>query len=262
MRNLCMKISYDGTAYSGFQTQPRDRTIQEEIERAIQKLTGEDICIIASGRTDAGVHAQGQIFNFLTASSMELKRWCLAMNNVLPRDIVVLNAQEVPLDFHARKAARRKIYHYTINNYRHIDVFQRNFQYHHPTKLNVDKMKEAISCLVGEHDFTSFCSTKSKKDSHVRRIHEAYIELDQIRHRSDQGNLIRIVISGSGFLYHMVRIIAGTLIYIGEDKLSSDDMQRILASADRSQAGPTAMAHGLSLWDVQYEDIDFSKNIT
>jgi tRNA pseudouridine38-40 synthase len=257
MRNLCMKVSYDGTDYSGFQTQPRDRTVQDEIERVIRELTGECVKIISSGRTDAGVHAQSQIFNFLTSSPMELRRWCLAMNNLLPRDIVVLNAQEVPLDFHARKEAKRKTYHYTINNYRFIDVFQRNFQYHHPTYLNIEEMNKGIACLTGKHDFTSFCSVKSMKDSHVRTIYEARIEVEKPEHRFDPGCVLRIVISGNGFLYHMVRIIAGTLIYIGEGKLNSSDMQRILLSKDRTQAGPTAMAHGLNLWAVDFDQLEF-----
>ena len=179
------------------------------------------------------------------------------MSNLLPRDIVVLNVRVVPLEFHARRAARRKTYHYTVNNYRYVDVFQRHCQYHHPTRLDVDAMKQAITCIIGEHDFTSFCSTKSKKDSHVRTIHDACIESSESAHRIDEGQVLRIIISGSGFLYHMVRIIAGTLLYIGEGKLKSDDMQRILQANDRTQAGPTAMAHGLSLWDVSYDDIVF-----
>lgn len=256
MRNLCMKVSYEGTAYCGFQTQPRDRTIQDELERVIRELTGEDLKIISSGRTDAGVHAQGQIFNFVTSSSMELKRWCLAMNNLLPRDIVVLNAREVPLDFHSRWEAKSKTYHYTIHNYRFSDVFQRNFQYHHPTLLNAEEMKKAVICLKGEHDFTSFCSAKSTKNSHVRTIYEARIEVEKLEQRSDQGSVLRFVVSGSGFLQHMVRIIAGTLIHIGEGKLSSSDMQRILLSQDRAHAGPTAMAQGLTLWNVYYDHFE------
>lgn len=256
MRNLCMKVSYEGTAYCGFQTQPRDRTIQDEIERVIRELTGEDHKIISSGRTDAGVHAQGQVFNFLTTSPMELKRWCLAMNNLLPRDIVVLNAREVPLDFHSRWEAKRKTYHYTINNYRFSDVFHRNFQYHHPTRLNEEDMKKAIACLIGEHDFTSFCSAKSTKNSHIRTIYEARIEVEKSEQRLDQGSVLRIVISGSGFLQHMVRIIAGTLIYIGEGKMGCNEMERVLLSQDRSNAGPTAIAQGLTLWNVYYNQFE------
>lgn len=257
MRNLCMKVSYEGTAYSGFQTQPRARTVQAEIEQALSKITGEPIVIVSSGRTDAGVHAHGQVFNFLTKSRMELKRWCLAVNNILPRDIVVVAVKEVPLDFHARKAASRKTYRYTINNYRYVDVFSSPFQYHHPTPLNVEAMQEAIGCLIGEHDFTSFCSARSTKQSHVRMIYKAKLEAVKLEHRSDAGQLLYFDITGNGFLYHMVRIIAGTLLSIGEGKLSSADMKRILLARDRGLAGPTAAAQGLSLWEVSYDDVQF-----
>lgn len=252
-----MKVSYEGTAYSGFQTQPRARTIQAEIEQALSTITGEQIAIVSSGRTDAGVHAHGQVFNFLTNSTMELRRWCLAVNNVLPRDIVVVAVKEVPLDFHARKAPNRKTYHYTINNYRFVDVFGRYFQYHHPTPLNVEAMQEAISCLVGEHDFTSFCSVRSTKNSHVRTIYEARLDVAKLAHRFDQGQVLHIVMTGNGFLYNMVRIIVGTLLSIGEGKLNSADMMRILQARDRAEAGPTAAAQGLSLWEVRYDDIEF-----
>lgn len=252
-----MKVSYEGTSYSGFQTQPRARTVQAELERALSTITGEQIAVISSGRTDAGVHAHGQVFNFLTKSTMELRRWCLAVNNILPRDIIVVAVKEVSLDFHARKASNRKTYRYTINNYRYVDVFGRHVQYHHPTPLDVEAMQEAIGCLVGEHDFTSFCSARSTKSSHVRTIYEARLDVVELEHRTDPGQMLHIVITGNGFLYNMVRIIAGTLISIGEGKLSSADMGRILAARDRAEAGPTAAAQGLSLWEVCYDDIEF-----
>ncbi len=256
-RNLCMKVSYVGTHYSGFQAQPRDRTIQEELEKALHEITGEKIGIISSGRTDAGVHALGQIFNFITESSMELKRWCLALNSLLPADIVILNAIEVPLNFHARKAAKTKTYEYVIHNYRYTDLFHKNFRYHHPTELNIEQMSDALPCLLGEHDFTSFCSIRSTKESHVRTIYEARLEIEKLPYRKDQGNVLRFIFTGNGFLHHMIRIIAGTLISIGEGKINSHDMKLILSSKDRSQAGPTAAAHGLTLCEVRYEPIDF-----
>lgn len=256
MRNLCMRVSYDGTAYHGFQSQAQGRTIQDEIEKAIHRLTGEEIRIIASGRTDAGVHAQGQIINFITKSSMELRRWGLALNNVLPHDIVITKVVEAPITFHSRWAAVRKTYHYVIHNYRYSDVFQRSFQHHHPTPLNVEEMQKAISFIRGQHDFTSFCSIKSTKESHIRTITDAYIEVEHLAHRKDQGQVLRMVMTGDGFLYHMVRIIAGTLIYIGEGKLESQDMQRILLMQDRTYAGPTASAKGLTLWNVEYDELD------
>ncbi len=242
-----MTVSYDGTAYNGFQTQPQKNTIQDKIEEAIMTLTGERVKIIASGRTDAGVHARGQVINFMTDSKIPVERWALAVNSRLPRDIVVLHAEEVPAEFHARKSAKRKTYCYTINCGRFPDVFQRWFQFHHPTPLNVEEMRKALQFIVGEHDFTSFCSRKSDKESHVRTIYEAVIE-------QEPPSVIRVRITGNGFLYNMVRIIAGTLIEIGEGKRDSGDMRRILLAKDRTQAGPTAMAHGLMLWKVEYDE--------
>lgn len=256
MRNLCMVVSYDGTSYYGFQTQPQKNTVQDRIEEAIAKLTGETVKIISSGRTDAGVHARGQVFNFVTSSPIPLIRWCLALNARLPRDIVIVDAKEVPLEFHARRGAKKKTYCYTINNHRYIDVFRRHIQFHHPTRLNLEEMERALKQIVGEHDFTSFCSRKSTKESHVRTVYEAKMvrEISSALHSVPyHEGVFHIFITGSGFLYNMVRIIAGTLIEIGEGKLRSEDMLRILMAKDRSKAGPTAVAHGLTLWDVSYD---------
>lgn len=256
MRNLCMRISYDGTNYSGFQSQSHRQTIQDEIESALLALTGEEIVITSSGRTDAGVHARRQVINFVTASPIALRRWCLALNHLLPHDIRALEVKEVPMTFHARRAANRKTYRYTINNYRHGDVLQRHYQYHHPVPLDIEAMQAALTCIIGEHDFTSFCSVKSTKASHVRTIYDVQLEVEQLPRRADAGALIHLIITGNGFLYHMVRIIVGTLVYIGEGKLQSEDMPQILAAKDRSLAGPTAPAQGLILEDVQYDEYD------
>ncbi|SEC19315.1 tRNA pseudouridine(38-40) synthase TruA [Paenibacillus sp. GP183] len=253
MRNLRFIISYNGTAYSGFQTQPRGNTIQDELERSIKQLTGEKVKIISSGRTDAGVHARGQVINFLTNSAIPIERWCLALNTRLPNDIVVLTAEEVPLDFHSRKAAKRKTYCYAIRMARFPNVFHRNFEFHHYTPLDVEAMREALECLIGEHDFSSFCTVRTDKEIRVRTIYEARIETaaDEMTDEPKIGRL-RVIITGSGFLYNMVRIIVGTLFQIGEGKRASSDMRRILEARDRSQAGPTAEAIGLTLWQVEY----------
>ncbi|GAA3411897.1 tRNA pseudouridine(38-40) synthase TruA [Paenibacillus hodogayensis] len=254
MRNLIMTVSYDGTAYSGFQSQPDGNTIQDRIEAAIEHLTGEKIIITSSGRTDAGVHARAQLFNFHTASSIPLERWALALNSRLPPDIRILEARMADPDFHARRWAKRKTYRYTINCNRIPDVFQRHMQVHHPTPLDVEAMRHALRTLIGEHDFTSFCSVKSTKPSHVRTIYDAVIEIEP--QRSLEGSLstgvIHIFITGNGFLQHMVRIIVGTLLQIGEGKRSPQEMGDILAAQKRSRAGPTAMPHGLMLWDIVY----------
>jgi tRNA pseudouridine38-40 synthase len=253
VRNLRFTISYNGSAYSGFQTQPRGNTIQDKLEEAIKLLTGETVKVISSGRTDAGVHARGQVINFITSSNIPVQRWCLALNTRLPKDIVVLTAEEVPLSFHSRKAAKRKTYCYSIRTARFPNVFHRNFEFHHYTPLDVDAMKEALECLIGEHDFTSFCTVRTDKEIRVRTIYEARIEVavDEMSDETPIGSL-RVIITGSGFLYNMVRIIIGTLFQIGEGKRKSSDMKRILAARDRSQAGPTAEAIGLALWKVEY----------
>lgn len=253
MRNLKMVVSYDGTSYSGFQTQPNRNTIQDKLEEAVAILTGETVKIHGSGRTDAGVHARGQVINFQIDSVIPVERWSLAMNARLPEDIVVRHTEEVALNFHARRSAKRKTYQYTIQRTKFADVFHRRTRFHHPTKLNVEAMREALTYLEGKHDFTSFCTTRSPVGSHVRTIYEAGLEFNPDPAGGDgDAGVIHITLTGSGFLYNMVRIITGTLLQIGEGKRSADDMGLILKAKDRNAAGPTAMAHGLILWDVSY----------
>ncbi|MNM81906.1 tRNA pseudouridine synthase A [compost metagenome] len=255
MRNLCMTVSFDGTNYYGFQSQPDGNTIQDHLQEAIRQLTGEEIKIIGSGRTDAGVHAYRQVFNFHTQSSIPLERWCLALNGRLPKDIVILEAREVKPNFHSRHSAKRKTYRYTINANQFPDVFHRHLQLHHPGILDINAMKEALTYLVGTFDYTSFASRHSTKQSHVRTIYEAHIEVDTSKcresHPRDQG-VIELFITGNGFLQHMVRIIVGTLLQVGEGKRKPMDIQMILKARDRSAAGPTAEGKGLMLWNVEY----------
>ncbi|MFC0212791.1 tRNA pseudouridine(38-40) synthase TruA [Paenibacillus chartarius] len=253
MRNIRFVVSYDGTHYSGFQTQPSGNTVQDQLEKAILKLTGETVKVTSSGRTDAGVHARAQVCNFHTDSRIPVERWSMALNSRLPSDIVVRSADEVPETFHARKSAKRKTYSYFIRCSKFHDVFERAYQYHHPGHLDIAAMKDAITAIVGEHDFTSFCSVHTELESKVRTIYEAAIE-----HIPDAGDLpetsgvLKITVTGNGFLYNMVRIIVGTLIEIGEGKRPAAEMRAILEARDRSRAGPTAMAHGLMLWSVEY----------
>lgn len=258
MRNLFMKVSYDGTAYDGFQTQPQGNTIQDHLEAAIFHLTGERLKITGSGRTDAGVHAYGQPFNFETASVIPLHRWCLALNARLPEDIVVTEAREVPASFHSRRGAKRKTYRYTINGNRFPDPFQRRLQMHHPRVLDTAAMEQGLAYLVGTYDFTSFASRRSTKSSHVRTIFSAHMEIDRCMCRpgSDDQGVIHTFLTGSGFLQHMVRIIMGTLLEVGEGKRKPEDMASILAACDRSAAGPTAVAQGLTLWSVEYDGLE------
>ncbi|WP_219834311.1 tRNA pseudouridine(38-40) synthase TruA [Paenibacillus sp. R14(2021)] len=246
MRNIRMAVSYDGSPYHGFQTQPIGNTVQDVLEHGLKVLTGEDISITASGRTDAGVHARRQYFNFVTSSPIPPERWALALNSRLPDDIVILHADEVPMAFHSSYSAKRKTYRYGIDTSKFGDVFERKFRFHYPMPLRLDEMKLALAQVIGKHDFTSFASMRSTKVSHVRTILDARIV-------ESQGKL-DIFITGNGFLYNMVRIIVGTLFWVGEGKLSAADFGRILEARNRSAAGPTAMAHGLMLWDVEYDE--------
>jgi len=244
MRNLRVVVSYDGTRYYGFQTQPGGNTIQDIIQDTIKKLSGEDVRIIGSGRTDAGVHARGQVFNFHTDAAIPVERWAIALNTRLPSDIVIRSVDEVDPDFHSSYSAKRKTYRYSIDTNKFPDVFERRYRFHHPTPLCVEEMRKGLALLVGEHDFSSFTSRRSTKTSHVRTVYEARI--DAVDGKLD------LFISGSGFLYNMVRVITGTLLLVGEGKLQAGHIQTILEARDRSAAGPTAMAYGLNLWEVEY----------
>lgn len=246
MKNVRMTVAYDGTNYHGFQTQPSGNTIQDQLEAGIRMLTSEEIRINGSGRTDAGVHARAQVFNFHTESRIPIDRWAIALNARLPDDIVIQSAEEVPEDFHARFSAKRKTYRYAIDTSKFPNVFTRQYRFHHHAPLDVAAMREGLAALVGEHDFTSFASPQSTQPSHVRTIFDASIEQHQ--------DGLDIFVTGNGFLYNMVRIIAGTAIWIGEGKMSASDIPGILAACDRTKAGPTAMAHGLMLWHVEYPE--------
>ncbi|WP_079914962.1 tRNA pseudouridine(38-40) synthase TruA [Paenibacillus sp. 32352] len=251
MRNICMTVSYDGTAYNGFQTQPSLNTIQDVLEQAVHSLTGEKVKLTSSGRTDAGVHARGQVINFYTESKIPIERWCMALNTRLPDDIVVSGAREVDLAFHATRSAVQKTYRYSIRCGRHPDLFKRHMEFYHPTALNTDAMAEGLKWLIGTHDFTSFCSVRSTKLSHVRTLFDARLECEPVDPQL-QSFTIHIYLTGNGFLYNMVRIVAGTLIQVGEGKRSSESIRDILAARNRAKAGPTAVPHGLMLWEVLY----------
>ncbi|RKP45131.1 tRNA pseudouridine(38-40) synthase TruA [Cohnella endophytica] len=274
MRNIALIVSYDGTDYYGFQSQPGGNTIQDALEQAVYLLTGEHSSVFGSGRTDGGVHARCQVVNFLTESTIPIERWALALNTRLPDDIVVQSVYLVPDSFHARHDALSKTYRYSINCNRIPDLFRRRYEFHHPTPLDFAAMEEGLTHLIGEHDFTSFTSPLSTKRSHVRTILKAKIHVekesesrltypdygygrswDERYHPGRQRGTVHMYVTGTGFLYNMVRIIAGTLIQVGEGKRKPSDMASILAACNRKKAGPTAVPHGLSLWEVEYEAI-------
>lgn len=238
-------IAYDGTNYHGWQKQPNAKTIEECIEDALKELFKEDIDIIGASRTDAGVHALGNVAAFDVETRMDAERIALALNQKLPQDIRIMSSEEVEEDFNPRFDAYEKTYEYRISNRRIQVPTKRLYTYFYHKKLNTDKMRQASSYLVGEHDFTSFASIHSQTDSFVRTIYECKV-IDE----SDTDVVIRI--RGNGFLYNMVRIIAGTLIKVGIGEIPPERMKEILYGCDRSLAGPTAPPTGLTLCEIEY----------
>lgn len=246
MRNIKIKIEYDGKDFNGWQKQPNKLNIQGEIERAIKDITGEDVELIASGRTDAGVHSLGQVANFKTNSNIPTEKFPIAINTKLKRSIRVLEAIEVDDRFHSRYNCKRKTYRYIINNSLNGTAIYRNLEYNFPEKLNVKKMNEAAQQFIGEHDFSAFKASGTSAKSSVRIIYEAKV------YKKDERIIIEI--TGNGFLYNMVRIIAGTLIEVGLGKISPEDIINIINSKDRKKAGKTLPPNGLYLLNVEYEN--------
>ena len=243
MRNLKLTIQYDGTKYCGWQKQPNSSGIQGTIEYAIYEITKEKVNIIGSGRTDAGVHALGQVANFKTNSSIPAARIPNALNAKLPKDISIIDCQEVSDDFHSRYSATGKIYRYLIYNKPYRSPLYKDTSYHIRYELDIEKMRSEARSLLGTHDFKGFMSSGSSVKDTVRTIHDISIE--------NSGDLIVLEVEGNGFLYNMVRIIVGTLVDIGRGRIDKS-MEEIIASQDRGEAGHTAPAHGLFLKKVHY----------
>lgn len=245
MRNIKMTIEYDGSNFKGFQRlKDNDNTIQGKIEDVLSKLTNEKIEIIGSGRTDMGVHAVGQVINFKTNCNESVEKIQKYLYKYLPESIVVTKMEEVDERFHSRYNAKSKIYMYRIDNSPFHNPFNRKYTYHIDRKLDLEKMKEASEYLIGEHDFSSFASSRSKKKSHVRTIE--YIKIQE------KNNLVEIYVKGDGFLYNMVRIIVGTLVDVGHGKIKPEALKEMLEAKNRTAACDTAPAKGLYLLDVQY----------
>jgi len=245
MQRYKCTISYDGSNYCGFQIQPKDRTVQGEIEKALKKLhKGTEIKIQASGRTDAGVHAKGQVIHFDSPLDIPVNKWALALNTLLPHDIVVQDTEAVSASFHARFNVVAKEYRYFVQLGERRDPFRRAFAYYYPYTLNVEAMREAIQYFIGEYDFTSFCSAKTDKEIKIREITAVNIELQD-------DNLV-FIFKGNGFLYNMVRIMVGTLLDVGRGKRLPSSIPNIIERKDRMAAGKTASANGLYLWKVDY----------
>lgn len=219
-------------------------TIQEKVESALSGIAKAPVSVLAASRTDAGVHAYGQVIGFHMENNIPIDRLPIAMNSLLPGDIRVKQAEEVSADFHPRFQTKGKIYHYLIDNGQIQSVFRRRYAYHVPYKLNLQSMQESSQHLIGKHDFSSFRAVGCSAKSPVRTIKNIQI--------CQENDLLRLEYEGDGFLYNMVRILTGTLIYSGLGKYSSQDVKRILAEQDRTKAGPTAPAHGLYLLKVFY----------
>ncbi len=240
MSQVYLTVAYDGTAYHGSALQAGEpETIEAYLNRAIKGATGEDTAVIGASRTDAGVHARGAVFVFATQSTIPPDRFVHVLNHLLPEDIRVAESHAVPDDFHPRRQEARKTYEYRILNSQTADPTRRLYTWHVPRPVDVTRMQAAAQYLVGEHDFTSFCNVDSTAQSHVRTITALTVERT--------GDEILITVTGNGFLYNMVRIIAGTLTQIGWGWREPDDMQHILAACDRAAAGCTAPPQGLLL---------------
>lgn len=244
MRNIKLIIEYDGKEFNGWQKQANKLNIQGEIENAIKEITGEKTELIASGRTDAGVHAIGQVANFKTNSKIPIEKIPIALNTKLKKSIRIKDATEVSERFHSRYNCKKKTYCYTINNSKYGSSIYRNMQCHIPEKLNVEKMKKALKFFVGEHDFKAFKASGGSTKGTIRTIYDAKIEIDKEN--------IHIYLTGNGFLYNMVRIISGTLVDVGLEKIEPEYIEEILLSKDRKKAGRTLPAQGLCLMKVEY----------
>lgn len=245
MRNIKLVIEYDGKDFNGWQKQPNKLNIQGEIERAIENITKEKVNLIASGRTDAGVHAVGQVANFKTNSHISVEKMPIAINSQVKNSIRIKSAEEVDEDFNSRYNCKRKTYRYVIDNSQYGTAIYRNIVYHMPTKLDIPAMKKAIKYFEGEHDFKAFKASGTSSKSSVRTIYSTNI--------MTEGENIAIDLTGNGFLYNMVRIIAGTLVDVGLRKIKPEDIPNIIEEKDRKKAGKTLPPHGLMLLSVEYD---------
>lgn len=245
MKRVKLVVAYDGTNYCGWQIQPNGITIESELNRCLSDLFGEPIKVIGASRTDSGVHALCNVAVFDTRSPMPADKVSYALNQRLPEDIRIKNSEEVPKEYHPRYRNSIKTYQYKIENAEFPTPTNRLYTHFMYVPLDIRKMEAAMKYLVGEHDFKSFCSTRTAVEETVRTITDMKIK--------KENEIITLTVSGTGFLYNMVRIIAGTLIEIGQGKYPPETMKDIIESRDRSQAGPTAPARGLILYSYEFE---------
>lgn len=244
MRNLKLTIAYDGTHYLGWQVQPKGKTIQGVLEKKLTLITGEAVRLQAAGRTDTGVHAWGQVANFTTRHHIPVPALQKALNSMLPGDIVILDIQEVELDFQARYSAKSKNYVYRILHQPYPSPFERQYAWYLRKPLEVENMRQAANYLLGEHHFGSFQGSGCNTKNPVKTIYKLNFK--------PNSHILDIQFQASGFLRHMVRNIVGTLVEVGRGKLSPGEVKTILGVRDRTQAGPTAPPQGLYLAGVEY----------
>ncbi|WP_279132149.1 tRNA pseudouridine(38-40) synthase TruA [Lactobacillus intestinalis] len=246
-----MTMAYDGHLFHGFQMQPNQRTVQGEIEKALQKMTkGKRVIVEGSGRTDAGVHALGQVIHFdYPGNVIPADRMILALNSMMPMDIIFKECEIVSEDFHVRYSAKGKWYHYRVSLDRFVNPFKRFYTGHYPYPLEVEKMQTAAKDLIGTHDFTSFAASGGQIIDKVRTMYYVNVEKDE------KENEIVFDFICSGFLYNMVRILVGALLEIGNGKRPVDDFPRIIAAKNRQEVRETAQASGLYLYHVFYDEL-------
>ncbi|MFC4620275.1 tRNA pseudouridine(38-40) synthase TruA [Camelliibacillus cellulosilyticus] len=245
MPRIKCTIAYDGTRFAGYQMQPDKRTVQSELEHALQKMhKGQRIRVTASGRTDAGVHANGQVIHFDSPLHIQKENWGKALNTLLPDDIFIREVERVSEDFHARFSAKQKEYRYRLLNRLEPDLFRRLYTLHVPKKLDLDLMRAASHYITGTHDFTAFCASGSSVMDKVRTVYEIDIQ--------SLGDEVVIRMIGNGFLYQMVRIAVGHLLAVGLGKHKPEVIADILETRDRRKALGTAPPQGLFLWQVKY----------
>ena len=294
MKRIKLTVAYDGTEYSGWQIQPNAPTIEAELDAAIEQLTGEILHVTGASRTDAGVHALGNVAVFDTESTIPGNRWAYAVNRYLPPQISVVNSREVKPDFHPRHCNTRKIYEYKILNTKFPIPQLRNYAWYVPGCLDVNLMRRAAEMLIGEHDYKSFCCVRTQAESTVRTVYSIELEetpvpgadarMNKLQAPSDSaslsgpqvagesaglsaapaqgeateqaGRIITIRITGNGFLYNMVRIITGTLVWAGKGFITPEDVKAMLEKCDRNAAGQTAPPQGLTLVNIEYVDGD------
>jgi tRNA pseudouridine38-40 synthase len=250
-RTLRLVLEYDGTGFSGWQVQRGKRTVQAEVAKAVQRVTGERVTVVGAGRTDAGVHAEGQVAHLCSRTRIRCEHLVHALNANLPPDVAVLRVDEVPAGFHAQFHASGKTYRYRVLQRSVRSALRRDRAYGFRAPLDVDRMRAAAARLVGTHDFRAFCT-----EARTRKRTERRVDRLDIRREGDE---VLFEIAGSGFLYNMVRTVVGTLLWVGIGKLTPDDVSAILASRDRRRAGPVVPPQGLTLVEVRYPEPRISR---